>query len=266
MRRMFFIGLMVPLFIGCDQKKEVVVNDCNEIEALFDLMKERTILKGEDMDLWSLKSERHQFIKNQINEIYKEFLEMWDEIIEKNDFENNIEEIEGLLKFVEQRFDLDNESSNNPTTLMLLEICYMEVDNLRNIDLYPSCMESVNVQLIQVLDQILSTLTFIANESIFKFNKVEPVAFSNSSYIKEGDFLNLNIGILTYDTTSPVKIEYWIDDSLRLNENKFKWTSRAGDYLKVKEGKGVHTIYGNIEVIENNNPIMRNWKYTFEVE
>ena len=67
---------------------------------------------------------------------------------------------------------------------------------------------------------------------MFDFNKIEPLAFSATSYVNQGDSVGLKVMIAAYDSTEAMKIRYWEDDSseyvkpheveINLTEN-FQW-------------------------------------------
>ena len=46
----------------------------------------------------------------------------------------------------------------------------------------------------------------------FDFNKIEPLAFSKTSYINQGDSVGLKVMIAAYDSTEAMKLRYWEDD------------------------------------------------------
>lgn len=48
----------------------------------------------------------------------------------------------------------------------------------------------------------------------FKFDKIEPQAFSKTGYINQGDSLGLKIMIAAYDSTEAMKLEYWVNDTI----------------------------------------------------
>ena len=49
----------------------------------------------------------------------------------------------------------------------------------------------------------------------FAFNKIEPLAFSSTSYINQGDSLSLKVMIAAYDSSKTTELKYWLDDTIQ---------------------------------------------------
>jgi gliding motility-associated protein GldM len=49
----------------------------------------------------------------------------------------------------------------------------------------------------------------------FNFNKIEPLAFSSTSYINQGDSLTLKVMIAAYDSSKTTELKYWMDDTIQ---------------------------------------------------
>ncbi|MDX1652288.1 MAG: GldM family protein [Brumimicrobium sp.] len=96
---------------------------------------------------------------------------------------------------------------------------------------------------------------------LFNFNKIEPLAFAHSSYINQGDSLNLNIMIAAYDSTENHVIKYGINEDT-LPE---KWKTTSGKISLPGNLPGNYAVRGQIGVKENNEIKFRNWAYNYTV-
>jgi gliding motility-associated protein GldM len=103
-----------------------------------------------------------------------------------------------------------------------------------------------------------------AEAPMFKFNKIEPLAFARTGYINQGDSLNVKAYIAAYDSTAEAKIRYWIDDSTMSEANMKEVSSKQG--VSVKDvGIGTHTVFGQISVKERGQDTWKKWRFPFEV-
>ena len=107
----------------------------------------------------------------------------------------------------------------------------------------------------------------------FDFNKIEPLAFSASSYINQGDSVGLKVMIAAYDSTEAMKIRYWEDDSSEYvkphgsrDKSKMKvFNGNAGDQLNITGGVGDHTLYGEIAVKVKGTEKWKPWRFNYSV-
>ena len=107
----------------------------------------------------------------------------------------------------------------------------------------------------------------------FDFNKIEPLAFSATSYINQGDSVGLKVMIAAYDSTEAMKIRYWEDDSSeyvkphgsRDKANMKVFNGNAGDQLNITGGVGDHTLYGEIAVKVKGNEKWKPWRFNYSV-
>ncbi len=99
----------------------------------------------------------------------------------------------------------------------------------------------------------------------FNFNKIEPLAFSSTSYINQGDSLGLSIMIAAYDSTEKMKLTYWVDDTLKTAENQKTFEGKAGEKLTLSGGVGGHTVVGTIAVKEKGVEKYKPWKFNYSV-
>jgi gliding motility-associated protein GldM len=107
----------------------------------------------------------------------------------------------------------------------------------------------------------------------FDFNKIEPLAFSATSYVNQGDSVGLKVMIAAYDSTEAMKIRYWEDDSSeyvkphgsRDKSNMKTFNGNAGDQLNITGGVGDHTLYGEIAVKVKGTEKWKPWKFNYSV-
>lgn len=107
----------------------------------------------------------------------------------------------------------------------------------------------------------------------FDFNKIEPLAFSKTSYINQGDSVGLKVMIAAYDSTEPMNLRYWEDDSTEFvkshgDRDLTKMTTfngNAGDELKLSGSVGDHFLFGEVAVKEKGVEKWRPWKFNYSV-
>ena len=103
-----------------------------------------------------------------------------------------------------------------------------------------------------------------AKMETFSFNKIIPLAFSKSSYINQGDSLDLKIMIAAFDSTEAMELEYYIDDTTHSGEPLI-FSGEPGDALKLSGGVGTHYVEGTIEVKEKGAVKKKPWKFNYSV-
>ncbi|MFT5821513.1 MAG: hypothetical protein ACI8ZM_002766 [Crocinitomix sp.] len=96
---------------------------------------------------------------------------------------------------------------------------------------------------------------------IFVFNKIEPMAFANSSYINQGDSLGLNIMIAAYDSTSVNKIMWGMDEDT-LTE---RWAETQGGLSLTGAEVGFHKVKGAIGIKERGVTVWKPWEFDYTV-
>ena len=98
----------------------------------------------------------------------------------------------------------------------------------------------------------------------FSFNKIIPLAFSKSSYINQGDSLDLKIMIAAFDSTEAMNLEYYIDDTSHTGD-PLVFSGEPGDALTLSGGVGTHIVEGTIEVKEKGAVKKKPWKFNYSV-
>ncbi len=114
----------------------------------------------------------------------------------------------------------------------------------------------------QAIDFFLSKI----DAPSFNFNKIEPLAFSQTSYINRGDSIGLQVMVAAYDSMKPMKLRYWINDSLKKDENMLKFEGETGDKLMLKDmPSGNHVVFGNTAVEIKGKEEWVPWTFNFAV-
>jgi gliding motility-associated protein GldM len=103
-----------------------------------------------------------------------------------------------------------------------------------------------------------------AKMETFSFNKIIPLAFSKSSYINQGDSLDLKIMIAAFDSTEAMNLEYYVDDTTHTGDPLI-YEGEPGDALKLSGGVGSHFVEGTIEVKEKGAVKKKPWSFNYSV-
>lgn len=96
----------------------------------------------------------------------------------------------------------------------------------------------------------------------FIFNKIDPLAFSSTGYINQGDSLNLNILIAAYDTNEVSKVRWGMDAD---TANRDTWKETVGGISLAGSQPGVHKIKGEIGVKERGKLAWKPWEFSYTV-
>ncbi len=111
----------------------------------------------------------------------------------------------------------------------------------------------------------IDIITGRASVEAFKFNKIEPLAFSSTAYINQGDSLDLKVMIAAYDSTERMELRYWIDDTTKSETGKKEYHGKAGRPLALGGSVGEHTVVGSIAVKEKGVKKWKPWKFKYSV-
>ncbi|MBD3637797.1 MAG: hypothetical protein HUJ25_10620 [Crocinitomicaceae bacterium] len=96
----------------------------------------------------------------------------------------------------------------------------------------------------------------------FDFNKIEPLAFARSSYLNQGDSMDLSVMIAAYDSNEVSKIRYGIDAD---TANPASWKTTEGKIPIHASSPGSHMIKGQIGVKERGELSWKNFSYSYNV-
>lgn len=96
---------------------------------------------------------------------------------------------------------------------------------------------------------------------VFNFNKIEPMAFATTTYINQGDSLELKVKIAAYDSNEVSKIKFGIDgDTIESN-----WKEVTGNISLDGSKPGAHRVKGVIGVKEKGEIAWKNWDFNYTV-
>lgn len=124
---------------------------------------------------------------------------------------------------------------------------------------------SIRSDILQAESKAVSQIASRVSAPKFNFNKIEPLAFSSTSYINQGDSLALSVMIAAYDSTEAMKLVYWMDDSTRSDANKQSFEGKAGQKVSFGGAVGSHTVFGSIAVKEKGVEKWKSWKFNYSV-
>jgi len=134
-------------------------------------------------------------------------------------------------------------------------------------------MTSVRSDVLQVQTLASQLVSSRVKVQSFNFNKIDPLAFSATSYINQGDSLGLRVMIAAYDSSEAMELKYWVDDSSQLkkpdseqdltNMKTFKGT--AGQSVSISGSVGDHVLSGFIAVKEKGVKKWKPWQFNYSV-
>ena len=111
----------------------------------------------------------------------------------------------------------------------------------------------------------------------FAFNKIEPLAFSSTSYINQGDSLALKVMIAAYDSSKTTELKYWIDDTIQWRKSELerdtstmlRFTKKPSEFYKqlnISGSVGDHIMTGLIAVESaTEGKKWKPWKFNYSV-
>jgi len=107
----------------------------------------------------------------------------------------------------------------------------------------------------------------------FNFNKIEPIAYASTSYLNQGDSLNLRVMIAAYDSSDAMELKYWLDDTSQLYKyeseqdlaNMQTFKGKAGQKVSITAPVGDHILSGFIAIKEKGLKKWKPWQFKFSV-
>ena len=134
-------------------------------------------------------------------------------------------------------------------------------------------MTSVRSDVLQVQTLASQLVSSRVKVQSFNFNKIDPLAFSATSYINQGDSLGLRVMIAAYDSSEAMELKYWVDDSSQLNKNESEqdlanmktFKGKAGQSVSITGSVGDHILSGFIAVKEKGVKKWKPWKFNYSV-
>lgn len=134
-------------------------------------------------------------------------------------------------------------------------------------------MTSVRSDVLQVQTLASQLVSSRVKVQAFNFNKIDPLAFSSTSYINQGDSLGLRVMIAAYDSSEAMELKYWEDDTAQLSKpesqqdlnNMKTFKGRAGESVRISGSVGDHVLAGFIAVKEKGVKKWKPWKFNYAV-
>ena len=134
-------------------------------------------------------------------------------------------------------------------------------------------MTSVRSDILQVQTLASQLVSSRVKVQSFNFNKIDPLAFSATSYINQGDSLGLRVMIAAYDSSEAMELKYWVDDTSQLNKNESEqdlanmqtFKGKAGQSVGITGSVGDHILSGFIAVKEKGVKKWKPWKFNYSV-
>ena len=264
---MKFIAIIVLsiIFTSYSNNSEEII--CNEIRITTEVIENRISLLNEGISNGSKKSpnsRRIQELKNTSITVNENF-----ELIISNNFDKSL--IDSISNVLDMKFDyiysdLDRNSESLDSQYKLeFENSIKNLQGLTNVNI-TNCKE-ILIQRIRVIqEEVLSTLLSITKTNKYLFNKIEivPIPLSENLSINNGDSCLVIAGVFAYDSTFCNPTRYWIDDSLKKEQNVVNVPSCSRMYFGGT--KGIHKVYGEILMTENNTDKWENWFFEYEVK
>ena len=134
-------------------------------------------------------------------------------------------------------------------------------------------MTSVRSDVLQVQNLASTHIKTRVKVQNFNFNKIDPLAFSSTSYINQGDSLGLKVMIAAYDSSEAMELRYWEDDTSQYKKpdsemdksNMKVFKGKAGDQMMLSGSVGDHLISGLIAVKEKGIKKWKPWQFRYAV-
>ena len=134
-------------------------------------------------------------------------------------------------------------------------------------------MTSVRSDVLQVQTLASQLVSSRVKVQSFNFNKIDPLAFSSTSYINQGDSLGLRVMIAAYDSSEAMELKYWEDDTSQLSKseseqdlaNMKSFKGKAGQSVNISGSVGDHILSGFIAVKEKGVKKWKPWKFNYSV-
>jgi gliding motility-associated protein GldM len=121
---------------------------------------------------------------------------------------------------------------------------------------------SLKGRVLQAEKIVLNNFNEQNDAPVFPVNKVEPLAFASTSYLNVGDSLDMSVMVAAFDTTAAPEIRYWIDDTMRTEENMLVSNLNS---VRLGGSVGEHVVVGDIAVQTKDGVEWRPFTYNYSV-
>ena len=134
-------------------------------------------------------------------------------------------------------------------------------------------LTSVRSDVLQVQTLASQLVASRVKVQAFNFNKIDPLAFSSTSYINQGDSLGLKVMIAAYDSSEAMELRYWVDDTAQISkphsernlDAMMTFNGKAGEEVRMSGSVGDHMLVGEIAVKEKGVKKWKPWKFNYAV-
>ena len=134
-------------------------------------------------------------------------------------------------------------------------------------------MTSVRSDILQVQTLASQLVSSRVKVQAFNFNKIDPLAFSATSYINQGDSLGLRVMIAAYDSSEAMELRYWLDDTSQFRKPESQqdlttmqtFKGKAGQKVSITGSVGDHILSGFIAIKEKGVKKWKPWKFNYSV-
>ena len=134
-------------------------------------------------------------------------------------------------------------------------------------------MTSVRSDILQVQTLASQLVSSRVKVQAFNFNKIDPLAFSATSYINQGDSLGLRVMIAAYDSSEAMELKYWLDDTSQYRKPESEqdlttmqtFKGKAGQKVSITGSVGDHILSGFIAIKEKGVKKWKPWKFNYSV-
>ena len=134
-------------------------------------------------------------------------------------------------------------------------------------------MTSVRSDILQVQTLASQLVSSRVEVESFNFNKIDPLAFSATSYINQGDSLGLRVMIAAYDSSEAMELKYWVDDTNQVKKKESEqdittmktFKGKAGQKVNITGSVGDHILSGFIAIKEKGVKKWKPWKFNYSV-
>jgi hypothetical protein len=262
--------LILPVFFlfGCQIEADKE-NLCSEFDISIEILDNRIdlTLKEINNSIESASERRMYALKHVTDKIVPEFNQIKKLHLANKSFDKEISNIINELNYVGTNLDA-NSNFLDQTIINQINHCINEITSLSSLKLH-ECNSIAIQKITSVEEHVIGLIFTIAKSEKYLFNIVVPIPLPvmNEVYkIEQGDSLEVMIGKFAFDSTRQYTVRYWIDDSLKKDQNKMEFSGYEGERISFGGSQGKHKVYGELELLEHGRSVWKNWKFDYIVE
>ncbi|MFT5602714.1 MAG: hypothetical protein ACI9N1_002974 [Flavobacteriales bacterium] len=253
--------VFVFMLVSCQSEVGGKIDECEELRPVVSNM--ITSIGAIYMGYESQFENKSDLVNHSIYKLYEGFNDIKSATVD-GDRDKLDQEFNTLDKVLIEHYNSEIETYGDVITFdnAIFDSLYSELDQLYlDID-FDRCTEFTMLKIRSYELRMLSCLYGYKKPSPFNFNKIEPLSFSRGGELNVDDGLILFIA--AYDSLSPMKVRYWIDDSTRNDTTMRSFEAAVGTPLILSDiVPGKHTVYGDIAIEEMGVERWKNFTYDF---